>query len=233
MNHDKTILLVDDVDFFLDLMQRYLQKTPVRTLTAENGHQAIELALKHEPDIICMDVSMPEFNGAEACQAIKSNPKLQNIPVILIYNPENAAEVKLVAEVPCDGLLTKPLLREEFMTLTQRYLFHLDRRERRVACQMTVECQIGDNTFQGMGVDISRSGVYIEYRGKIPAGHKAHLSFYLASISPEKLELRGNVAWINQGYPRPNMSLPQGLGVVFDAIPSASMDVLNRFITEN
>jgi len=233
MNYDKTILLVDDVEFFLELMQRYLQKTPVNTLTAGNGRQAIDLALERSPDVICMDASMPEMNGAEACQAIKAHPKLQKIPVILIYNPENAAETSQVANAPCDGTLTKPLLREEFMTLTQQYLFHLDRRERRVSCQMTIECRIGDDTFQGMGVDISRSGVYIEYRGRIPEGQRANLSFYLASVSPNKLELSGNVAWINQGHPRPNMSLPQGLGIVFDRIPAGAMDTLNRYITEN
>lgn len=233
MTPDKTILLVDDVDFFLELMQRYLQKTPVEMLTASSGREAIEKALAHAPDVICMDVSMPELNGVQTCAEIKSHPQLKDTPIILLYNPENAAETQLVAEAVCEETLTKPLLREEFLTLMHRHLFHLDRRERRVSCQMTVECQIGNSQFQGMGVDISRSGLYIEYRGEIPTGTQANISFYLASVSPQKLDILANVAWVNQGHPRPNLSLPQGLGVNFDTIPVETMAVLDRYIAEN
>jgi len=230
---DKTILLVDDVDFFRDLMKRYLQKTPVQALTADSGRTAIEMALEHTPDVICMDVAMPEVNGVQACREIKAHPKLQNIPVILLYNPDNVVESELISDAPCNDTLTKPLLREEFLTLTHRHLFHLERRERRVACQMTVECAIDGKIIQGRGVDISRSGLYIEYRGEVPPGNRAEISFYLASVSPQKLSFPANVAWINQGHPRPNLSLPQGLGVAFDVIPGDMMTILDRFIADN
>ena len=233
MDNNKTILIVDDVDFFRDMMQRYLQKTPVETIIAKSGREAIELALQHAPDVICMDVAMPELNGAQVCKEIKAHPKLRNIPVILLYNPERPEEEAMVQAAPCDDSLTKPLAREDFLNLTHRHLFHIDRRERRVACQMTVECRCGDKIFQGLGIDISRSGLYIEYRGEIPPERTAEISFYLASISPEKIDIQATIAWVNQGHPRPNLSMPSGLGLAFDTMPTEVKTIIDRFIADN
>jgi len=233
MDNNKTILIVDDVDFFRDLMQRYLQKTPVNTIVANGGRQAIDLALQHTPDVICMDVAMPELNGVLACREIKAHPKLKNIPIILLYNPTHPEEVAMIETAACNDTLAKPLSREDFLNLTHRHLFHVDRRERRVACQMTVECRGEKKSIQGLGIDISRSGLYIEYRGEVPAERTVDVSFYLASITPEKVEVRANIAWVNQGHPRPNLSMPSGLGIAFEEMSPVAKAVIDRFIADN
>ena len=73
----KKVLLVDDVEFITDVMAGYLRRSPVEAVTASNGKLAIDQALLHWPDLIIMDVSMPEMGGEEACREIKKHPKLK------------------------------------------------------------------------------------------------------------------------------------------------------------
>ena len=69
------ILLVDDTKLFLRLEQEYLRQSSVTVFTASNGREALETARKIMPDLIYMDLNMPEMNGIECCSAIKADPR--------------------------------------------------------------------------------------------------------------------------------------------------------------
>ncbi len=174
------ILLVDDVDFFRDVMCDYFKRTPASIITASDGQQAIDLAMREWPDLIYMDVAMPGMNGVEACKKLKAHPTLKKIPVLLIFTPDRDASIKDVEASGCDGFLAKPFGREEFLNLGHRHLFNIERRERRVPCQMTVDFTIDGQLYRGRGYDISLHGLYVEFRDELPPNSRIVASFLLA-----------------------------------------------------
>src|SRR6266571_3548353 len=77
-----TILVVDDFDDARELITLIFQDAGYRVIGARNGREAVEQVLADPPDIILMDIFMPEFDGIEATQQIKANPRFSHIPVI-------------------------------------------------------------------------------------------------------------------------------------------------------
>jgi len=229
----KKVLLVDDVEFIVDVMASYLKNSPVDLVRANNGRTAIDMALLHWPDLIVMDVAMPEMDGIEACRSIKNNEKLKDVTVVLIYDPERDPSPEELQESGCDDTIIKPLSREDFLTKTHRHLFHIERRERRAPCQMTVDFSIGGESFQGLGVDISRSGMYVEFRGQMLKKGNVDISFYLATVSDRPVAIKGVIVWVNQGHPRPNLSMPQGIGVEFQLFSEEAKAIINKYLEEN
>lgn len=229
-NNKLKILLVDDVAFFRDVMRDYFRRTPVNMLFAGNGQEAIDIAVKEWPDLIYMDVAMPEMTGIEACRKLKADPRLAKIPVLLIFTPDRDASENDVKASGCDGYLKKPFGREEFLNLGHRYLYHIERRERRVSCQMTVDFTISGKSFQGRGVDLSLHGLYVEFRDEVPPEKLIEVSFLLPSVSPHQVRAKGRVAWVNQGFPRTNLSLPQGFGIEIQSIDIDSIEVIKRYL---
>lgn len=227
------ILLVDDVDFFREVMRDYFRRTPASILMAAGGKEAIDLAMREWPDLIYMDVAMPGMNGIEACRTLKEHPKLRKIPVVLIFTPGRDASVDEVKQSGCDGYLAKPFGREEFLNLGHRHLFNIERRERRAPCQMTVDFSINRESFRGRGVDISLHGLYVEFREELPPDKRIAASFILPTVSPKKIELTGRIAWVNQGFPRKNLALPQGFGIEIQSIDMGSVDIVRAYLEKN
>lgn len=85
MNDDRpTILIVDDASYNLTLM-RELLKPFYRTTFANSGQRALKLAAEKEPpQLILLDIMMPDMDGYEVCERLKSNPATENIPVIFV-----------------------------------------------------------------------------------------------------------------------------------------------------
>ncbi len=227
------ILLVDDVDFFRDVMCDYFKRTPAAIITATGGEEAVSLAMREWPDLVYMDVAMPGMSGIEACQKIKEHPKLKKIPVLLIFTPDRDADIKEIEASGCDGYLAKPFGREEFLNLGHRHLFNIERRERRVPCQMTVQFTINGADYQARGVDLSLHGLYVEFREEIPPNSRVKASFLLPTISANTVELSGRIAWVNQGFPRQNMTLPQGFGIEIQSINMSSVEIIRTYLDKS
>jgi CheY-like chemotaxis protein len=227
------ILLVDDVDFFRDVMSDYFKRTPATIFTATSGEEAINLAMREWPDLIYMDVVMPGMSGIDACRKIKSHPSLKKIPVVLIFTPNRDANTEEIVASGCDGYLAKPFGREEFLNLGHRYLFNIERRERRVPCQMTVDFSFNGSNYQGRGADISMHGLYVEFREEIPPNSRVKASFLLPTVSANKIDVSGRIAWVNQGFPRQNMTVPQGFGIEIQSIDMSSVEIIRSYLEKN
>ena len=78
------ILIVDDEDDILDLLTYNLQRAGLETLTARDGIGALDLAQKHAPDLVILDIMMPRLNGLETCQRLRQDARLRHIPILML-----------------------------------------------------------------------------------------------------------------------------------------------------
>lgn len=105
----KTILIVDDDPGAQRRLRAALEARNYRTLSSENGVAGFQLALRERPDLILMDVHLPDISGLEIADWIKTDEKLKETPVIgLASNQLRAAEQRVLSR-GCDGFLGKPL----------------------------------------------------------------------------------------------------------------------------
>ena len=113
------VLVIDDDPAVHDLMQRFLGKEGVRVTVASNGMEALRLAKEILPEVITLDVQLPEINGWEILTAIKADPALTQIPVVIltIVDDKNKGY-----QLGASEYLTKPIEREPLIEVLQKYL---------------------------------------------------------------------------------------------------------------
>ena len=78
------VLVVDDEREIRDLLKEFLTTEAYEVILASNGKEAIELAERGHPDVVLLDVRMPEIDGIKVCQRLKAKPSTQFIPIIVI-----------------------------------------------------------------------------------------------------------------------------------------------------
>jgi signal transduction histidine kinase/ligand-binding sensor domain-containing protein/DNA-binding response OmpR family regulator len=116
-----TILVADDVALNRQLVAGYFEGTGHKLITATNGLEAVEQAAKHRPDVILMDMRMPELDGYEATKRLKANPVLHDIPVIAV-TASSFREEEARARKACDGFIRKPFNRSELIAELKQFL---------------------------------------------------------------------------------------------------------------
>lgn len=107
MSQDRHVLLVDDNPQGIEILQMRLQKLGFRTSTAQNGEQAIEMVRTDPPQIVVMDVTMPELNGFQACREIKK--LAPDLPIIILTAKKDPADRFWANQVGADAFLNKPI----------------------------------------------------------------------------------------------------------------------------
>ncbi len=122
MTDNKTILLVDDTPANLRVLTSYLADSGFNLRIAVDGYKALELIQDFVPDIILMDVMMPEMDGYETCRRLKELPMLKEVPVIFITAlSDTASKVKSFQAGGVD-YIHKPLQQEEVLARIQTHL---------------------------------------------------------------------------------------------------------------
>jgi len=105
----KKLLLVDDSATIL-LMERYIfRNDPYEIVTANDGDEAIEMALHHRPDLILLDVTMPRMSGLEACRRLRAHQETRAIPVIMVMNRDERADFQKGWDHGCIEFVMKPI----------------------------------------------------------------------------------------------------------------------------
>jgi CheY-like chemotaxis protein len=118
----KTILVVDDVSDNRILMSLSLQDMGYRVLTACDGEEAVSIALLARPNLILMDIAMPQLDGLGATRRIREQVELQHVPVVAITAFDTSGFRRAAFDAGFDGYLTKPIDFERMATLIDRLL---------------------------------------------------------------------------------------------------------------
>jgi DNA-binding response OmpR family regulator len=109
------ILLVDDSNTILLMEKMVLRKTSYEVVTASNGEEAVQQALKELPDVILMDVIMPKMGGFDACRKLREQEATRHIPIIMVTTRGEAENVEAGYESGCNDYITKPINMTELL----------------------------------------------------------------------------------------------------------------------
>lgn len=119
----KKILLVDDSKTALMMERMILERhTPYQCVTAMDGLEAVAKANDERPDLILMDVVMPQMNGFDACKKMRQQESTREIPIVLLTTRGEESYMEAGFQSGCNDYLTKPVNGEELVKLLQSYL---------------------------------------------------------------------------------------------------------------
>jgi CheY-like chemotaxis protein len=121
----KTILVVDDEPDTLDFLTTVLQDGGFTTVSARDGNEALSKIDEKAPDLVALDITMPEKSGVAVYRAIKENEKLKNIPVIIItgISDEFKKFISTRKQVPPpEGYISKPVDHEDLLRMVNNLL---------------------------------------------------------------------------------------------------------------
>ena len=126
---EPTILVVDDTEDNLDLLEFALKRKPIKMLRASSGKDCLSMAQEHNPDLILLDIQMPEMDGFETLRHLRANRSTSKIPVVfLTAQKKDAASIEAGLEMGAEGYLTKPIDTEELL-VRAKTLIRLKRAE--------------------------------------------------------------------------------------------------------
>ena len=220
----KAILLVDDVQMFIDIYKEYLQYTKVEIMTAKNGLVALDVMKARKPDLIYMDLQMPRMDGAACCRVIKTDATFMDIPVIMISSTAKDEDLNICFTAGCDYFLSKPVDRNTFLESARKYLLDIDRREKRALCSLDGTLFADNMTIPCKLLDVSVGGAYIACNYHMLPDSVIQLSFFITGGT--EIECHARVAWVNRIYTK----IPQGFGVKFALIDKKAEEALRKFI---
>jgi DNA-binding response OmpR family regulator len=118
----RKILVVDDSRTALFMVTTILRKERYELVTASDGEQAIAMAEVERPDLILMDVVMPNKTGFEACRELKRRDDTRGIPVILVTTRGEGENIEAGFESGCNDYVTKPINAQELLTKVRDHM---------------------------------------------------------------------------------------------------------------
>ena len=118
----KRILIVEDQEDNRTILRDVLSTVGYELIEALNGKDGVRLAQSERPDLILMDIQLPEMDGYEATQQIKSIAELKTIPIIAVTSYALSGDEAKARAVGCDGYIAKPFSPREVLAKVRKYL---------------------------------------------------------------------------------------------------------------
>ena len=118
----KTVLIVEDNELNMKLFNDLLEAHGYATLQTRSGVEGVELARTHRPDLILMDIQLPEVSGLQVIMWIKNDQDLKHIPIIAITAFAMKGDEEKIRQGGCDAYLSKPISVVKFLETVRHYL---------------------------------------------------------------------------------------------------------------
>lgn len=112
---DAAILIADDSRTVVRALQLLLEREGYLTYSAFDGQEAVALARRHKPDLVLMDIVMPNMNGFEATRLLVNDPETAAIPIIMVSGTEQAGDRIWGLRLGAKGFLAKPINKDELL----------------------------------------------------------------------------------------------------------------------
>jgi two-component system cell cycle response regulator DivK len=117
----KTVLIVEDNELNMKLFNDLLEANGYATLQSRNGMAAVELARKHKPHLILMDIQLPEVSGLEVTAWLKQDEALKHIPVVAITAFAMKGDEEKIRARGCEAYLSKPISVRTFLETVKTF----------------------------------------------------------------------------------------------------------------
>jgi two-component system cell cycle response regulator DivK len=121
-NMTKRILIVEDNELNLKLFRDLLSANGYDTLETKDGVEAVSLTRNMQPDLILMDIQLPEISGLDITQKIKADPELKHIPIIAVTAFAMKDDEEKILAAGCEAYISKPISIEHFLTTIKQFL---------------------------------------------------------------------------------------------------------------
>jgi two-component system, cell cycle response regulator DivK len=118
----KTVLVVEDNDLNMKLFHDLLEAHGYNILQTKDGMEALKLAREHRPDLILMDIQLPEISGLEVTKWLKEDDHLKTIPVIAVTAFAMKGDEEKIREGGCEAYIAKPISVTNFLQTVERFL---------------------------------------------------------------------------------------------------------------
>jgi diguanylate cyclase (GGDEF)-like protein len=162
------ILVADDDEVVLDLIDTFLKDNGYDSILVNNGYEAVDAFKQHSPDLALLDADMPEMDGFQACEIIRTIPGSRQTPIVMVTVLSDDASVNLAFAVGAEDYITKPI---HWAVLRQRIRILLDRKEaqERIQHQATHD-ELTDLPNRTLFMDRLRSAISMCSRRKSQMG---------------------------------------------------------------
>ncbi len=251
------ILLADDDKNIRNAIKIFLQEDRYAFIEAENGSDAIEIAKKYMPNLILLDIVMPDKDGYEVCKELKSNPDTEDLQIIMLTVKQDKEAIAKSIEMGADDYISKPFTRETLRAKIEHIFIGelMDsfvperRRTIRKIYPLSVtwgwrKGAIFEVEFRTRMIDISASGFSFEHkRCDSPAAGESHrqcplakftegdpplvLTFMIEFPNSKVVEVQGIVRHVYK-----QADLDEKIGVEFTETPIEVKSVIEEFVSQ-
>ena len=118
----QTVLIVEDNELNMKLFNDLLEAHGYATIQTKSGVEAVELARRHRPNLILMDIQLPEVSGLEVTQWLKDDDELRSIPIIAITAFAMKGDEEKIRKGGCEAYLSKPISVVKFLETVRNYV---------------------------------------------------------------------------------------------------------------
>jgi two-component system, cell cycle response regulator DivK len=118
----KRILIVEDNELNMNLLNDVLEAYGYDIVKTDSGAAVLELARTHRPDLVLMDIQLPDVSGLDAVRQLKGDSETREIPVIAVTAFAMAGDERRALDSGCDGYIAKPIMLREFLATIEEYL---------------------------------------------------------------------------------------------------------------
>ena len=119
---NKTVLIVEDNEDNRLIYSEYLAHVGYRILEAANGIDGVAIVRRERPDLVLMDISMPQMDGLTATRRLKADPEVSAIPILALTAHAMPADRELARNAGCDGYLAKPIIPRDVHSEIERWI---------------------------------------------------------------------------------------------------------------
>jgi len=220
----RKILVVDDAALFRDLVAFVLARSG-HVITATSGAEGLAAAQRERPEVVVVDLNLPEISGDTLCKEIKADASLRDTAVILVTSGASAEDHERAVRAGADDVLSKPINQRSLVLSVNRFLrVPVLRALPRAPLNTPVEIRWGTEMLRAVGRDLARGGMFVETDCTIPDGTEVQLEFRLPE-TPDVLRPTAEVIHSRQGPER-------GLALRFLALDRASAERVDNYLHE-
>jgi CheY-like chemotaxis protein len=227
----KRILIVDDSETFLMYLSILLRRMGFDVIPADNGITALKLLRVLMPDVVILDIAMPQMDGITTLRHIKGDEHTSNIPVIMVTVSSNTKNYEECEKLGCTAYLTKPIKVPDVHSSLNGCMSFGDKQRLLLRTLFEKRVSVTHNgvTSEHYAVSLSEGGIYIRMRNPFPVG--TELGVRVPLKNRVNLNMKGRVIYV-KGIGGNVFKIVPGMAVEFRDVSRHDSEALNSYVTD-